>query len=173
MRFVGGSAQGLVMDEGDLKKVIGQVKSAAARHGFGLLVTTSRRTPGDVEHLVIREFRDNPQTALLIVANQANVPETVGGFLGLASIVVVSGESISMVSEAVASGKRTVVFPVGPSHGNKYSRVCRSLAEEGYVSYPALDGVAAAIGAAANDKSIPKPFNNTQVLVDALRKIIR
>ena len=38
--------------------------------------------------------------------------EAMGGIVGLSDILIVSGESISMISEAASSGKNTIVFPL-------------------------------------------------------------
>ena len=56
----------------------------------------------------------------------------VGGILGLCDMVVVSGESISMVSEAVSSGKPVVVFMPSDETGlkPKYRAFLDQLSEE-------------------------------------------
>jgi len=136
------------------------------------LITTSRRTPPAIEQLVLREFKEHPRTALLLMANKANVPEAVGGMLALADLVVVSGESVSMVSEAASSGKRTVAFSIGPTKNQKYAEFCQMLAHQGHILYADPKGVSAAIDSMVRNKIMTKPINDNAVLVDALRKII-
>ena len=48
--------------------------------------------------------------AALIIANEKNIPSAVGGILGLSAILIVSPESISMISEAVTSERYVIVF---------------------------------------------------------------
>jgi KDO2-lipid IV(A) lauroyltransferase len=170
--LIGGDAQGVVMSEQDMKIVLHQLKEVAQGLGIDLLITTSRRTPPAIEQMVLREFRDHPRTALLIMANRANVPEAVGGMLALADIVVVSGESVSMVSEAASSGKRTVVFSITSKKNQKYSGFCQMLANQGHIFYAEPKGVAAAIDSMVRNKIITKPIHDNAILVDALRKIV-
>jgi mitochondrial fission protein ELM1 len=170
--LIGGDAQGVVMSEQDMKVVLHQLKSVAEGLGIDLLITTSRRTPSAIEQLVAREFKEHPRTALFIMANKANVPEAVGGMLALADVVVVSGESISMVSEAASSGKRTVVFSVGSTKNQKYADFCQMLSEQGHLLYTEPKGVSAAIDSMVRNKIITKPINDNVILVDALRGLV-
>ena len=67
----------------------------------------------------------------------AILPEAVGGILGLSDLVIVSGESISMVSEALSSGKRTIVFSGGKQYRDtprdKYEDFVLKLNDQGYL----------------------------------------
>jgi mitochondrial fission protein ELM1 len=161
-----------MMVEQDMKIVLHQLKFVAEELGIDLLITTSRRTPPAIEQLVLREFKEHPRTALLIMANKANVPEAVGGMLALADIVVVSGESVSMVSEAASSGKRTVAFPIGPTKNQKYAEFCQMLAHQGYIFYAEPKGIGEAIDSMVRNKITTKPINDNVLLVDALRKMV-
>ncbi len=171
--LIGGDAQGVVMSEQVMRVVFDQLRSAARGLNVELLITTSRRTPAAVERLVAREFRDDERTALLIIANEANVPEAVGGMLALADVVVVSGESVSMVSEAATSGKPAVVFPVADVKGQKYDSFCAMLAEQGHVLYVPPEGLAAAIDSAVKNRDVTRPLNDNTALAEKLRKIVR
>ena len=88
-----------------------------------MLASTSRRTPSDIEGLVKSELEGFDKCRLLVIANERNIPEAVGGILGVSDFIVVSGESVSMVSEAVSSGKYVLVFrpqAKGLCLGNKH-----------------------------------------------------
>jgi tetraacyldisaccharide 4'-kinase len=93
-----------------MQKVISQLKEVVQRLDGRVLITTSRRTPKAVEKALQENFANLPNCRLLVIANQKNIPEAVGGILGLSDIVLVSGESISMVSEAVSAQKYVLVF---------------------------------------------------------------
>ncbi|MBN2097718.1 MAG: tetraacyldisaccharide 4'-kinase [Candidatus Omnitrophica bacterium] len=93
-----------------MDQLISQLKKAAVKLNGSLLVTTSRRTPKGVEQFLKNSLSSFAQCKLLVIANEGNIPEAVGGILGLSDIVVVSGESISMVSEAVSSDKYVLSF---------------------------------------------------------------
>ncbi|MEI8011300.1 MAG: ELM1/GtrOC1 family putative glycosyltransferase [Candidatus Omnitrophota bacterium] len=170
--LIGGDTKGVVMSEHQIKGVLRQVKSAATEFGIDLLVSTSRRTTPVVEQAVIRELSDYSRTALIIIASKTNVPEAVGGMLGLADIVVVSGESISMISEASASGKKTIVFSVGASKDSKYSCFCEKLAEQGHIYYTEPLGIAGVIDTILRNKVVMKAINDNGILKDAMRRIL-
>ncbi|MBM3249395.1 MAG: hypothetical protein FJZ09_00905 [Candidatus Omnitrophica bacterium] len=108
--LIGGDTKGFILKKETVAAVIRQVKSAAERISSDILVTTSRRTSPEIEALVKMEFKGYPRTGLLVIANEKNIPGAAGGIIGLSSFVVCSPESISMVSEAAASGKYVLVF---------------------------------------------------------------
>ncbi len=175
--LIGGDTKGLVLTEQQVRVVIHQLKESAEKFSADILVTTSRRTSSDVEALVIREFNHYSRTALLILASKNNVPEAVGGILGLSDIVIVSGESISMLSEAATSGRKTVVFPVdGPDRtplNNKYSRFAEMLGDAGHVVCARTTRVADAVDRLLRDKVKTIPIDDNAVILEAVRKIIR
>ena len=92
------------------RRVISRVKRVSVQMNTEILVTTSRRTPGDVVEVLKEELTGFKNCKLLIIANENNIPEAVGAILGLSTIVIVSSESISMVSEAVNSQKKVVAI---------------------------------------------------------------
>jgi KDO2-lipid IV(A) lauroyltransferase len=175
--FIGGDTKGLVLSEQQVRVVIHQLKEAAGKYSADILVTTSRRTSAEVEALVAREFGGSGRSALMILAGKNNVPDAVGGILGLSDIVVVSGESISMVSEAAVSGRKTVVFLVdGPDRkplDNKYSRFDEMLGHNGHVLCARTTGVLDAVDRLLRDKVKIKPVNDNAAIAEAVGKIVR
>jgi KDO2-lipid IV(A) lauroyltransferase len=175
--LVGGDTRGLVMYEQQIRVILHQLKDIAERFQVDLLVTTSRRTSVAIEQVLSRELKDFPRTALLIIANRSNVPEAVGGILGLSDHVVVSGESISMVSEAAASGKKTVVFPVdGPNMTpvrNKYTAFAEELAARGHIACSGTRSLADTLDGLFKNKIRLKPVNDSAVISAALKGIVR
>ena len=69
----------------------------------GLVVTPSRRTPGAVKALFHEAFGADPRA--LIWDEQGDNPYL--GILALSDRLVVTGDSVSMVSEAVGAGRPT------------------------------------------------------------------
>lgn len=111
--LIGGDTRDFYLRPGLMKEVISQLKRFAQKENAKLLVSTSRRTSCEIEELLKKEFRGYAGLGLLVIANENNSPYTVGGILGLSKIVVVSPESISMVSEAASAGCYTIVFKSG------------------------------------------------------------
>lgn len=116
------------------KMVDGLIKTAQTLKA-DLLFTTSRRTSVDVETVVKEKLQGNKLCKFLVLANEKNIPNAVLGILANSDVVIVSGESISMVSEAVSSGKKVIVF-MGEkkiSKATKYEKFLDGLKEKRYV----------------------------------------
>ncbi len=108
--LIGGDTKNFHLAKDIISEVIKQLKAAAQNLKADILITTSRRTSVEIEELVRCEFKDYPACKILIVANENNIPEAVGGILALSKIIIVSPESISMISEAANSKKYVLVF---------------------------------------------------------------
>ncbi|MBM3245285.1 MAG: hypothetical protein FJZ15_05795, partial [Candidatus Omnitrophica bacterium] len=108
--LIGGDTKNFRLAEEDVSEAINQIKSIAGNNNAFILATTSRRTSSGIEGLIKKELKDCVHTGALIIASENNPSFAVGGILGLSSIIITSPESISMISEAVASGKYVIVF---------------------------------------------------------------
>ena len=175
--LIGGDTKGVVLAPQQIRLIIHQLKEAAARFNLDLIVTTSRRTSPEVEQLLIAELKEYDRCALLIIANHANVPEAVGGILGLSTLVVVSGESISMISEAASSGKKVVVFPVDGIDmkplDNKYTRFIDDLGQQGYIACAETKSVGAVVDAVLKNKIPTRPVDDSATVAQALEKVLQ
>ena len=108
--LLGGDTKNFKLSAGLLTPIIAQIKLFLEIHNAEILITTSRRTNREAEHSVREEFSNYSHAKLLIIANEKNIPEAVGGILGLSKIAIISPESISMISEAASSGRYAIVF---------------------------------------------------------------
>ena len=77
---------------------------------MALVLTTSRRTNAKQEQIIKDLLAACDIESHIIIANENNPDYAVNGILGLSDIVIVSSESISMASEAVASEKPVIVY---------------------------------------------------------------
>lgn len=101
-----------------------------------LCCTTSRRTPRNVDTVLECAFASRPFCRTFVKGREDRDPTTVEKILACSDLVIVSGESISMVSEAVASGKPVVVFmpqKVLPVY-TKYERFIGNLVKKKFVT---------------------------------------
>lgn len=110
--IVGGSGRGVKYTPDDFKTLAAYASSEAERLGGSLLITSSPRT-GTQNCEIIRK--------LLTVPNYFHEWKPGGenpyiGFLALADVIIVTGDSISMCSEACSTGKPVYVFV--PPHVN-------------------------------------------------------
>lgn len=130
--LIGGDSRKFVLSKDSVREAIRQVKLAAESLDANILVTTSRRTSKEVEAVVKEELGAYPRAKLVIIANEKNIPEAVGGILGLSRIVISSAESISMICEASSSGKYTVVFK-SEGLSSKHKRFLDGSARQKYI----------------------------------------
>jgi KDO2-lipid IV(A) lauroyltransferase len=91
-----------------LEAFIPKLKEFSSKKGYKLLISTSRRTPGEAESYLEKELKGFLNTESLVIANRNNYDFVFEGFASLADIVFVSSESISMVSEIAALQKPCV-----------------------------------------------------------------
>ncbi|MBI5415777.1 MAG: mitochondrial fission ELM1 family protein [Candidatus Omnitrophica bacterium] len=175
--FIGGDSKDIFLSEHLLKVLVHQLTEVAQEINADILATTSRRTPAAVEELLQKRLRRHPRCPLLVIANKDDVPEAAGGIMGLSDILVVSGDSISMVSEAASSGKKTVVFlpelrRKDQRNSNKHLAFIEQLGAEGYLFASSIKDIGRAVYDIAKGKIQTKPLNDNTAILEALRKII-
>lgn len=138
-----------------------------------LFLTTSRRTPKDITDILKSSFKDNPRCKLFVDAAENNPQGTVGGIFYLSDVVIVSGESISMVSEAVASGKYVVVFePRCEVADNKARRFLNSLALKNYIYLVKLNDIYDKLIWAIKTKPPHSTLATGEAVKNALKRIL-
>lgn len=108
--LVGGDSRHYKLERSSVDAVSSQLKDLFRKnHGY-VFISTSRRTPDSVVLALKEAWGRENACKLLVIASEDNPEGAIGGILRLSDIVIVTGESISMVSEAVASRKYVVVF---------------------------------------------------------------
>ncbi len=91
-----------------LKHFLNKLQEIASQGRLELLITTSRRTPKEMEEF-FQKFK-HPYVKLMIIANQDNPPGGVEAIFKSVDIIFVTCDSISMISEAIASGKKVAII---------------------------------------------------------------
>lgn len=132
--LIGGDSKNYALPSDMAVFLCGQIERVLDERDAYLLVTTSRRTPPESAAVLEEYFLNDPRCKLLVIASRENPEGAVGAILYLSDIVVASGESISMVSEAVSAGRHVVVFePHAKTADNKARRFLLALAKEGRI----------------------------------------
>ncbi|MBI3323187.1 MAG: mitochondrial fission ELM1 family protein [Candidatus Omnitrophica bacterium] len=162
--LLGGPAKGVEIPLADVERAVGGLLSAAEELDAELLVTSSRRTPLAVETWLAQALGRHPRCRLLALVNRRDAgrldgtEEAVPCIFGLSHALVVSGDSISMVSEAVATGKPVISFPPRPLRqrrwggpDTKYHRFLRRMDDLGSVQVVEASGVKEAVARAVRD----------------------
>jgi len=174
--LIGGDTKGVTFEPDQIHELISQIKESALHYNADILITTSRRTPAAIEQLILNELKNFERCSLCIIANKHNIPEAVGGILGLSDLIIVSGESISMVSEALSSGKRVIVFS---PHGqykdiarDKYEEFVLKLNDEGYLMTTSVENLKAKIVQLLSRKITLKSLDDQGIIQSGLEAIV-
>ncbi len=110
--LIGGNSNGFLINFDIIGKLVDQVKRFADENNAEILFTTSRRTPKDIDAYLHRQFDEYSKAIFKVFPNEKNLDYSVGGILAASDVVVVTSESISMVSEAASSGAYTITYPL-------------------------------------------------------------
>ncbi len=169
--LIGGSSREFFIDPPLIKQVIDQIKIAALGLAADILLTTSRRTTKETEQAIKQQLENYAPVKLLILAGENNHPDVLGGILGLSNIIIVSGESISMISEAVASGKYVIVFS-SPGLSRKHERFLKVYAERKYIYLSSVGELAFLIQKVWQDQPKINLSEDNAVVAQALESLI-
>lgn len=104
--LIGGSTKGMRYEPEDFKMLAAYASAEAERLGGSLLITSSPRTGEAAENLV-KNLLTVPH---IFHSWKAGVDNPYMAFLGLADAIIVTGDSISMCSEACATHKPVYIF---------------------------------------------------------------
>lgn len=130
--LIGGANASYALGPDEIAKLADALLRAARETGGSLLITASRRTGGDNVVLLKRALEGTPS---FFWDGEGGNPYF--GLLGLADHLVVTNDSVSMVSEAVATGKPVHVFALPGKAGRsrksrKFARFHADMAESGW-----------------------------------------
>ncbi len=106
---VGGSIRGGAFTEVEARRLIAGLQQLRRETGVGLAITPSRRTSPAIRALLAEAFEGDP-CALLWDGTGENPYR---GILALADRLVVTSDSVSMVSEALATGRPVDILDLG------------------------------------------------------------
>ena len=124
---VGGSNDRYRLDAAAIDALCDRLLALVRERGVGLSVTPSRRTGAENE----RRLRDRLAGAPAVVWDGTG-ENPYFGYLGLADHLVVTCDSVNMVSEACATGKPVHVVMLEGSGSAKFTRFHDAMREAGY-----------------------------------------
>ena len=127
--LVGGPRRGLGLDDAWLEQLVARVQRWCARDGGSLLITTSRRTPPAWRDRLRGAFRDGCTCFWGGAEDGAN---PYASYLALADRIVVSPDSINMLSEACAVGV-PVISHLGAGAPAKFAAFHAELRSQGWL----------------------------------------
>ncbi|HEX6959738.1 MAG TPA: mitochondrial fission ELM1 family protein [Ferrovibrio sp.] len=127
--LIGGNNRYFALDEEWMRDFVSQLRHMAERSGCGFLVTASRRT-GEAEMNVLRGGLASLPAALW----DGKGPNPYFGFLGLADAIIVTCDSVSMISEACSTGKPVMVVRL-PGRSKRFEQFFDSLLKRGLIQW--------------------------------------
>jgi len=169
--LMGGDTKDFHLSEDLMREISGQIKTSLEKADAEVLVTTSRRTLAAAERLLKEEFLNYQRCKLIVIANENNIPEAVGGILALSKIIVTSPESISMISEAVNSRKYVLVFN-SPNLGNKHRGFLNYFAKNKYIYLVDPDNLSEKIEEIWLNRPVIHTLKDNLLVTEAIKKIL-
>ena len=127
--LVGGNNRYYRMDAAWGRMFGGQLAAMARARGCGLMVTGSRRTPPEAMLEIVRALDGVPA---MIWDGQGANPYV--GYLALADAIIASCDSISMISEALSTGKPVMLARV-PGKARRFEIFFGALEREGFIRW--------------------------------------
>lgn len=168
--LIGGDTKDFLLSKELISQVINQLKMSLGKWDVQILISTSRRTSGDVEDLVKEEFQEYPRCKFFVIANEKNFPFAVGSILALSKIVVVSPESISMISEAASSARYVVVFASGVN--SRHDNFLNHMAKQKYIYLSRPCEISSSIDKILKEQPKIHTLEDTARVTNALKKAI-
>ena len=123
--LIGGSSAYYRLDAGVASRIAEDLVALCKATGCGLMLTPSRRTGIDNERILQERLRSLPA----VIWNGTG-ENPYFGYLGLADFILVTSDSVAMVSEACATGKPVYVIAL-PGGGGKFDAFHAGLRADG------------------------------------------
>ena len=127
--LVGGRSPHARWADGWARALAAAVEALAAARGGSLMLTTSRRTPEDAVRALDRDGPVPVWRHFWGAPGENPYP----GMLALADAVVVTADSVSMLTEACAAGRQVYAFGKDAVAGSKLATLLEALEAEGRV----------------------------------------
>lgn len=125
--MIGGSTRRRTFTDPMARDLATQIRTEAGRLGASVLATTSRRT-GNAVDVIAGILGDRA----MLHRWDSGAENPYVGFLALADAIVVTGESVSMCSEACATGKPVYIYVPDGLITPKHARLHAALFEGGH-----------------------------------------
>jgi len=126
--LVGGRSRGYDLGTARARRLGRDVADLCASTGGGAMVTTSRRTPPAAAEALRNALSGQP--ALVWQPGRDPEPNPYMGFLAWADHILVTEESVTMLSEAAATGRPVHILPMDGGRA-KFARFHRELVDLG------------------------------------------
>ena len=170
--FLGGATRDYDLTVTDMEKLCAALKRVCSKAG-DFMLTTSRRTSAPAERFLKSHLGEQPACKFLVIANEENPPYAAGGMMGLADLLIVSEDSLAMISEAVGTGKRVIVLSLGEGQlPEKHYRFHQILSHRGLVTVSGIADLEKNIKELLRSPAAPVLQREKDVLIERLGGLI-
>jgi KDO2-lipid IV(A) lauroyltransferase len=174
--FLGGDAQFLKYEDSFVQLLISTVKQTCEEIDINLLVTTSRRTSESNESICKRDLSHYKNCKYLVIANENNPPHAASAMLAASNVVLVTFDSISMISEAVNSKSHVIVILPDILENlrgfEKHKRLIKHFLNKEFISVATVEQLNKVIKNKLNQKNKAKVLNEELQVKAALVNLI-
>ncbi len=170
--FVGGKTHDFDWTVADAEKLLSILERATSKTG-GFMLTTSRRTSIGVERFFKHQIGKTSVCRKLVIANEDSRAFVAKGMLGLAQRMIVTEDSLAMISEAVASGKPVIVIRTASERlPEKHRRFLEKLIEKNWVTTATLQNLSRVIMDEGVASSVVAVSQEKTALTEALERLL-
>lgn len=127
--IIGGAIKGHPFSLENAKALGQEIKKIHQQIGGSILISTSRRTGAEAEKVIMSELEGIPAYTYLWGEKKEN---PIMGFYACGDKIIVTGDSVSMASEACGSGNSVLIFEGQKWLTEKHKRFIASLYAKGY-----------------------------------------
>ena len=137
--LIGGNDQNYKLSVDLVKNIL---KELIGLDNINLLLSTSRRTPANV----MRYLEKQSESQKLIVYSEFPAQQGENhyfGILGTADVIIVTEDSVNMITESMTTGKPVLILQVQRKNRREliFDRMFRSFTEKGYVEYLSVNEI--------------------------------
>ena len=136
--IIGGNDQNYFIDKPWAEKLLKILHNMAIQKKISCFLTTSRRTPEDV----VQFFLENTSDSLFVYREFVGINKTSNyfGILGICDILLVTEDSVTMISEACSTGKPVIIL--GSKRKKKkivFDTTIKNLIKDNYCFYVSVE----------------------------------
>ncbi len=125
--LIGGNSRSHALSAERARALAGQMRTAVEASGGTLLLTFSRRTPGDARHILTETLQDLPA-----VIHDGSGSNPYFAFLDAADYILVTEDSVNMAVEAATTGKPVYILGLDSRRpASKFARFHQGLRDSG------------------------------------------
>ncbi len=166
--LVGGESKRHYLTKEFILLLLKNLESFCNEVGGIYLLTTSRRTGKEIDDFIFNNYNKDICPYLLLASRDSYNP--VAEILGLCNIPIVTDDSISMISECVASEKFFIILNTlrKQKKEDKFTRFYNNLKEKGFAEISTIENIQENLKKFYNEIPAFTPIN---VSAEAARKI--